>query len=338
MPVILSIDQGGTKTDVLIADDKGNILGYGNDRDWKQIPGERRNIRMVRIRHAADKAIDEAGLSYPDISNVSACCTGADWDFEYELGRKNIRETLGINNVELYNDCIGALRGGTTIINNDCAVLCLGSGANCAVFNKEGRMHTFHYYLKGEHQGADAIGNFIFQAVLDAQAKLGGKTVLTDLLLEETGYKNVDELFMMITTGRSEHEEPIYPVYKDYAHLLFHAIEQNDAISLSYLDWLCKELVKYVEIGVNELSIGQRNLDVVLSGGVPKSGDIMRERLHFYLTQALPNAVLIDAKLEPVVGALLLGYDRVYPDGIPKNITETLEQNCIDRKLLREQR
>jgi len=335
MPLILSIDQGGTKTDVLIADDKGNILGFGNDRDWIPVAGERRKIRMIRLRHAADKTVKDAGISYDKIDFVSASCIGADWDFEYELGRKNISNTLGIKNVELYNDCIGALRGGTEIRNRDCAVLCLGSGANCAIFNREGKMHTFHYYMKGEHQGADAIGNFVFQSVIDAHAGLGKPTALTGILLEETGNTNVDDLFMTITAGRTEYEEPEYPIYKDYAPLLFKAIDTGDDVAFEYLDWLCKELIVYIVIGVKALSIGDRKINVVLSGGVPKGGDIMRERLLHHLKQALPNANLINAKLEPVAGAMLLGLDKLYPQGIPEIVCDNFEQNCAERKLLR---
>ena len=335
MPNFLAVDQGYTKTDVLLADDNGNILGYGNDRDWLPIQGERRHVRMIRLRHAADKALREAGLSYDDVDFVSAGCIGADWEFEYEIGRNNIRKTLGIESVELYNDCVGALRGGTEIRGNDCAVLCLGSGANCAVFNRDGKMHTYHYYLKSAHQGAHAIGSFIFQAVFDAKAGLGEQTVLTDLLLNETGHDSVDDLHMEITTGRSKDEKPRYPIYKDYAPLLFRAIELDDEVAIIYLDWLCKELVNYIVIGVNELLIGGRDLNVVLSGGVPKGGDIMHQRLLHHLQQALPNAHLNDADFEPVVGALLLGYDNFFPHGIPKKVTDTLKLNCAERKLYR---
>ena len=338
MSIILSIDQGGTKTDVLIADDKGNILGYANDRDWDPAPHtsvERRAVRMVRIRHAAGKAVKDAGISLSGIDAVSASCMGADWDFEYEIGRKNIRNTLGIPNVELYNDCVGALRGGTEILGRDCAVLCLGTGANCAVFGRDGKSHIFHYYMKGIHQGAGAIGNFIFQAVFDAECGLGEETALTRLLLEETGYPTVDELHRVITTGRTEHEKPNRPVYQQYSPLLFRAIAEGDKIAINYLDWLCKELVEYVAIGARKVSIGSREFTVVLSGGVPKGGDIMYERLQHFLKARLPGTRCVDAKLEPVAGAMLLGYDRIYPGGTPSDVLGNLEENSAKRGLTR---
>ena len=149
--LVMAIDQGGTKTDVIIADNAGNIMGTGNDRDMIVIDGERRAVRMERILYAAKKAAMEAGVKISDINSVSASCTGADWEFEYEVGRKNLRNILGITQVNLYNDCIGALRGGAETKGKDCAVLCLGTGANCAVKNREGKEYIYGYYLKDVH-------------------------------------------------------------------------------------------------------------------------------------------------------------------------------------------
>jgi N-acetylglucosamine kinase-like BadF-type ATPase len=336
MPRILSIDQGGTKTDICIGDETGRILGFGNDRDWEPIQGERRAVRMVRIKYAANKALADAGLSLADIDSVFASCLGADWDFEYEIGRNNIRNTLGIAQVDLVNDCVGAMRGGTEMLGKDCAVLCLGSGANAAIFNRDGGQLLYHWYMKGIHQGASAIGRFIYQAVFDAQAGLGCPTILTELLLEKTGFPTVDELFMAMTTGRTEEEKPYFhPVYKEYCPLLFPAIAEGDAVAREYLDWLCGELVEYIVIGVNKLDIGERPFNVVLSGGVSKGGERMGERLTHYLSQRLPNAQFVEAKLEPVVGALLMGYDKLYPTGIPAEVTNTLETCCAERNLFR---
>ena len=335
MRKILSIDQGGTKTDILIADEKGNILGFGNDRDQQRPEGERRAVRMVRIRYAAEKAAKDAGISLSDICMVSASCMGADWEFEYEVGRKNIRNTLGVADVELYNDCVGAMRGGTEVIGRDCAVLCLGTGANCAVYNRDGEKHIFHYYMKGIHQGAGAIGNFIFQAVYDAECGLGEETALTQILLDEIGYSSVEEMHMAITTGRTEDEKPNRPSYQIYAPLLFRAVDKGDKVATNYLDWLCKEIVQYVVIGARKLSIGDRPIAVVLSGGVPKGGDIMLERLQYFLKSALPNSTCTEARLEPVVGALLLGLDKIYPSGIPNDVMTNLEKCVRERGLLR---
>jgi N-acetylglucosamine kinase-like BadF-type ATPase len=331
----MGIDQGGTKTDVVIADHSGHVLGFGNDRDWTAVTGERRAVRMLRVKHAAEKAAADAGLSLADIQSVSASCNGADWDFEYEIGRKNLRNALGINNVTLYNDCIGALRGGTEIKGKDCAVICLGTGANCAVVNRKGEEYIYAYYLKDIHQGAGAIGKFVFQAVYDAEAGLGEKTLLTSLLLEKTGYRSVNELYMSVTTGCTETEVPWRPSYKEYSPLLFQAIKMGDAVAEKYIEWFCKELAHYVIVAARKLGMKNREVIMVLSGGVPKSGSIMVELLQKNLKKDLPGINCLNARYEPVMGALLLEYDRLYPDGIPEDAMKEIDRCSVERNLFR---
>jgi len=310
-------------------------LGFGNDRDWTPVNGDRREIRMTRIRYAAEKALNNAGLALDDILSVSASCTGADWAFEYELGRKNLRNTLGVEQVSLYNDCIGALRGGTEIKGRDCAILCLGSGANCALINREGKEYIYAYYLKDIHQGASAIGKFIFGAVYDAESGFGPETLLTNLILEKTGYLSVNELYMAVTTGRNETETPWEPEYKEYSPLLFQAVKMGDLVAKKYLEWLCAELARYVIIGAKKLKMEERDITVVLSGGVPKSSSIMIELLDKRLKEQLPAVKCLSARFEPVVGALLLEYDRLYPEGTPEETMRQLEKSCEERMLYR---
>ena len=335
MPYILAIDQGGTKTDVIIADYAGNIVAASDDRDQAPFEGERRAKRMTRIRYATDKALADAGLSLADISTVSASCIGADWPFEYEVGVRNIRNTLGVQDVHLYNDCIGAMRGGTEMLNRDCGILCLGTGANCAVQNRQGEQYVYAYYMKGEHQGASALGQFVFQAVYDAEAGLGPQTLLTNLLLEQTGDASVDELLMRITTGRTETEATWEVSYKDYCPMLFQAVRMGDETAYAFLDNFCKALVNYIVAGAKRLSLNKAGFPVVLSGGAPKGGAVMGEMLEKHLRAHFPKGICVEARLEPVAGALLLAYDRFYPDGIPGDVQENLEKHYREKHLIR---
>ena len=345
MNFIMAIDQGGTKTDIIIADKHGNIRGYGNDREllasgeidsypvyYKK---DRRIVRMLRVRYAAERALENASLKFNDIVKVSASCTGADWEYEYELGIKNLRKTLGIEDVSLYNDCIGALRGGTEIMGRDTAVLCLGTGANCALINREGDVLIYAYYVKNIHQGASAIGSFVFDAVYDAEAGLEPKTLLTQLLLEETGYASVDDLYMHISAGSNEEGEQWEPAYKDYCHLLFKAVKAGDSVAVNYLEKFCQGLARYILLGAKKLAMQEREICLVLSGGVPKSGSLIVDLLKENLEKDLKGISCIQASFEPVVGALLLDYDKVYSGNIPMDIRSRLEKNCKVRNLLR---
>lgn len=336
MSLILAVDLGGTKTHALIVDHQGNILGFGDDSGWVEEDLERRMRKIVRIRFAADQALADAGLPISKIDKVSASCSGADWAFEYPIGVRQIRESLGIRDVYYCNDCIGALRGGTEMIGRDCAVICLGSGSNCAVFNRDGQSYEYAYYLKDIHQGGGAIGRFIVEAVVDASVGLAPQTELTRLLLDYTGFSSVEEFYMLCTTGRTEEEPPKQPVYKDFCPLIFEAIRLGDAVSLQYIDQFCAALANYVVVAAKKLDISGRPLPVVISGGVCKGDNIISELIEVYLKESIPGAYCINARLEPVVGALLLELDRVYPKGIPDNVMKTLESGCAERGLFRD--
>ncbi|SFM47460.1 BadF-type ATPase [Paenibacillus sp. 1_12] len=336
MSLILAVDLGGTKAHAIIADHQGHILGFGDDKDWTYQAMERRIFKMVRIRFAADKALADAGLPMSKIERVSANCSGADWSFEFPIGVRQLGETLGVQNISYFNDCIGALRGGTEIIGRDCAVICLGSGANCAVYNKDGQSYEYAYYLKNIHQGGEAIGRFIVDAVVDASVGLAPETELTRLLLDFTGFSSVEEFYMLCTTGRSEDESPKQPVYKEFCPLLFEAIRLGDAVSLQYIDQFCAALANYVVVAAKKLNIVDRPLPVVISGGVCKGDNIILELIEKHLKGKIPGAYCINARFEPVVGALLQALDRIYPLGIPEDVMKTLERCCTERKLFRE--
>ena len=344
MAYIAAVDQGSTKTDIIITDKMGNIKGYANDRDlmasgtietYSYYKKDRRVVRVKRVRHALEKALTDAGLKLSDIQSISASCTGADWEYEYDLWRRNLQDDLGVKQVSIFNDCIGALRGGTETMGKDCAIICLGTGANCAVRNREGKEYIYAYYLKGEHQGSGAIGWFIFEAVYDAESGFGPQTLLTKLLLEKTGYKSTDELLMHRTAGRNENEDQWEPVYQDYSPLLFQAVKAGDKVARDYLNWLCKDLARYVIIAGEKFNMSDREITVVLSGGVAKNGALMSELLEKELKERLPKVKCVNARLEPVAGALLLEYDRLYPDGIPQDILQRFEQNCAEYNLFR---
>ena len=141
---------------------------------------------------------------------------------------------------------------------------------------------------------------------------------------------------MSVTTGRTENELPWTPVYQEYCPLLFEAINEGDKVAARFLQWLCGALAGYVITGAKKLNMQDREITMVVSGGVAKSGAILGEFLQQRLKEDLSGIKCVDARFEPVVGALLIEYDRLYPEGIPKEVTSCIEQSCTKKKLFRE--
>lgn len=335
MVLTLGIDQGGTKTDIVIADETGRILGYGNDRGHTDLEGERREVRMRRIRYAADRAFSASGLSSPQLSHVYANCNGADWEFEYEVGRKNLIRTLGVPHTVIFNDCMGALRSGISTAGRDCAVICLGSGTNVGIKSRNGEELIYGYFIHDEDHGGGAIGKAVFEAAYDDYIGLGPATVLTPLLLEATGFDDIQELFIATTTGRTEDEKPLRLKHKDYAWLMFEAMRAGDVTANRFVNAFCKRLTKYVVLGAQRMGLSGDDFTVVISGGIVKVGMEIFEILERYIKEVMPGVNCVNARYEPVIGPILYFYDDYYNGSIPDEVLERLDSECIKYGLIR---
>ena len=180
MAYFLGIDQGGSKTQAIIGDDTGHILGLAKSRGAVH-SSDGMNVAMMACGEACSKAVEEAGITFQDIYGVYGGLTGIDWPDEGELVGRALAETLGISNVHVVNDCLIALRGGTDAENS--AIICAGSGLNCAV--KAGnRQIQYGFYIPDRIQGGMALGNATLQSVFDAEAGIAEKTSLTEAASE----------------------------------------------------------------------------------------------------------------------------------------------------------
>ena len=127
----LAIDQGGTKTVAIVADDEGHILGKGVGAGachfFDGMPKA-----MTTVEAAARLALTQAGLAPRELHTVSAGLAGANWPEEIVALETGLRNMLAVDDVRVYNDCLIALRGGTA--RTRCAVLCAGTGLNAGLF------------------------------------------------------------------------------------------------------------------------------------------------------------------------------------------------------------
>lgn len=305
MKYYLSIDQGGSKTEALIFTDKGNILAFGDDRGLRE-PGESYARMQGRwIRYAAEAALQKAGMSLADLS--AACCSlnGADWPEDYERLRKLVSGELGLSeeNILIVNDCIGAMRGGTNGGNQ--AVLCAGTGMNCAVRAADGREYIYGYFVNAPDQGGGAIGTRAWQSILDAYTGLGPDTVLTSLLLEMHGESDLVELYKKFTSSRVP--------FKNYelSPLVMRGAKMGDSVSREIVGTAAERMVCYMENAAVKLGLENEQVTLVLTGGVFKGdGEVLFQAIEQNIHEKGLYFTCTAAHYEPVAGAALLLLDE----------------------------
>lgn len=303
MKYVMGIDQGSSKTHAIIGDDSGNVTGFGISHGaCHSSTGV--EFAMSAVMEAVNSALKQAGLAIGQIDTLAAGMTGVDWEFEGMLLHEKLKEITGIKNIVVVNDCIIAMRAGST--HNYGAVLCAGSGLNCAVRDKEGKEFVYGFYIDDEYQGGSALGKACVRAVTDAYVGLGKETMLTGVLLEKFDCRSVDELLYHKVTGKITLE--------DYLALpidLEEAAHKGDETAKMILYRFGNQFAKYVAVGMKRMGMTEYETEVVLSGSIFKCREPeLRKGVSDYLEREAPLSRIVDAEYEPIVGAYLLAIEQ----------------------------
>jgi N-acetylglucosamine kinase-like BadF-type ATPase len=116
--------------------------------------------------------------------------------------------------------------------------------------------------------------------------------------------------------GRIEHRR-----VSELAPLVFGAAGAGDAVARSIVDRLADELSGMAAALIRRLRMGRLDPEVVLAGGVFRTRDApFYERLERGVHAAAPAARLVRLAAPPVLGAVLLGLDRLSSGGaVPRD-------------------
>ena len=301
MTYFLGLDQGGTKTTAIVGDECGRILGMCSTFGAvHSIDGMHRAMEASRL--ATGEALSHAGITYGDLYGIYGGVSGIDWEYERPLVEEAFRREFPVKRVCIINDCLIAMRAATH--SPQSAVICAGTGVNCAVRNGEQEI-VFGYYIPDSLQGGNAIGMRAVQKVFDAQAGVGEETMLTELLLEYFKSENVDQLLRKYVEKQiPQHEITALPRLVEEA-----ALAGDHAADEVYADF-ARGIVPYIHAGMRKLGILDRNVDVVLSGSIFKCrAKGLQETVRNCILEKAPFANIIDAEYEPIIGAYLLGLE-----------------------------
>ncbi len=330
MKYYLGIDQGGTKTAAILCDQTGRIMGassgdglvttYFNDRNETYI----KNIRMV-----ADTVRAIAGISSSDVTAVCGGLNGADWDFEYPILQKKLIAATSCADAIVLNDCIAAMRAGVN--NRECAVICAGTGLNAAVRCLDGREIIYGYFVDAADSGGSALGHATLRKVMDSYIGICGPTMLTDLVMEYTGYNTASQLFIDLSMGTYVLQK------KNLVGCLLKAYRKNDTESATIVETFSKSVSRYVVAGLKSFDMLTQPVKIVFSGGVFKdNGTLVSKAILDYISHSAPNAIGVDARYEPVCGAVLTLLDSHYDMAIPQSVMDEFERSALELGLVRD--
>jgi len=309
LPAVLAFDVGNSKTDAALIAADGTVLGaaQGPTSSHQQVGVEAGFARLVSV---AEQAIAQAGRdphSRPAARLVAYCAAGVDLPSDERLLTRALRAT-GLGAAELVvNDCYGGLRAGTSRTWGVCVIS--GSGINCLGVSPNGHLARFDALgeISGDWGGGDGVGMAGLAAAVRAEDGRGPNTLLARTVPEFFGLTRPRQ----VTVAMYREKIPARAALQ-LAPLVFSAASKGDAVARSIIDRLADEVVAFATAAIRRLRLQRADTHVVLAGGMFRAHDpAFYDRIELGIAAVAPAAVVCRVTAPPVVGAALLGLDRL---------------------------
>jgi N-acetylglucosamine kinase-like BadF-type ATPase len=298
MTRVLGVDGGNTKTLALVADGDGHVLASGRSGCGDIYGAASPEAALDAIAEAASSALDAP------IDAAAFSLAGADWPEDFTFLEREVRARLPLPApVVIVNDSLGALRAGSP----DWTGIALVAGTGNAVGARHGDGRTFHLGFWPDGAGGSHLARDGLRAVYRAELGIGPATVLTERALAL--YDAPDPIAMLHEFtrrgGRPRADRD------RFAPVVLDAAEDGDAVAAGIVAAQGKVLGEQGRVCAQRVGLPLDGARVVLAGGVfDHSSDVLADAA----MAELPGADAVRRVAPPVVGALLLGFDRLGVD------------------------
>ncbi|MFH9823096.1 MULTISPECIES: N-acetylglucosamine kinase [Streptomyces] len=301
---VLAIDAGNSKTDVAVVAADGEVLATARGGGFRP-PAVGVGPAVDALADAVTRAYAAAGVT--SVTHVSACLANADLPVEEEQLAAALHARGWGETVEVRNDTFAILRAGVAEPRG-VAVVC-GAGINCVGMRPDGRTARFPALgrISGDWGGGWALAEEAMWHAARAEDGRGPATALAHTLPAHFG---LDTVYALI---ESLHLERLPPARRhELTPVLFATASGGDAVARTLVDRLAAEVVGMATVALTRLDLLEEETPVLLGGGVLTAGHPqLDETLTELLSAKAPKATPRVVRQPPVLGAALLGLDRV---------------------------
>lgn len=308
-PAVLAVDGGNSKTDVVLADADGGVLGAargpGASHHHLGVPAAMDTLESLVVA-----ACHDAGLPPEDrpLATVGVwCLAGVDFPADDQALSPAIAGRGWASEVLLHNDVFAVRRAGSGRTWGVGVVV--GAGMNCVGVAPDGREVRFPAIgeLSGDWGGGRDIGMAAVGAALRGEDRRGPTTTLTRLIPDWFGLPTALALVEALFLGRIEQRRVL-----ELVPLVFAEAEAGDEPAAQLVARQVDEIVAMAGAAIGRLGLAARDVEVVLGGGLfHREAPDFLERIRSGIVAIAPAARLTQVTTPPVVGAALLGLDRL---------------------------
>lgn len=318
----LGLDIGSTKSHACIADETGQVLGFG-----KGGAGNHESVGydgLIRsLGDATHAALQAAQLTTRDMAGAGFGIAGFDWQTERPAMLDAIATLRLDAPLEIVNDAmLGVIAGareswGVAVVS--------GTGCNARGRTRDRKregMVTGAGAWMGEGAGASELAHWAIAAVSQMWTKRGPATQLADAFVQRAGARDVPDLLEGIINYR-------YELNASAAPLIFQVAAQGDVVAQNLIEHAGHELGELANAVIRQLNFENENFDVVLVGSMWNAGEVLIRPARETILKLAPHAQLVKLQVPPVVGAVLLGMEQAnvaLTPALRENLNTTIHQ------------
>jgi N-acetylglucosamine kinase-like BadF-type ATPase len=330
---VLAVDGGNSKTDVALVGRDGAVLGAargtGASHHRYGVQAAAAALDALVVAACRDAGLDPEGRPLAEVGVW--CLAGLDLPADDEVLAPAIAARRWAREQLLRNDVFAVLRSGSE--RSWGVGVVVGAGINCAGVAPDGTQVRFPALgpLSGDWGGGRDLGIAAVGAALRGQDGRGPRTALERLVPAHFGLPSPLAVVEAVHLRRIAEDRVL-----ELAPLVFQAAEAGDAVAGRIVERQAEEVVTMAGAAIRRLGLGASDVEVVLGGGVAAGRDpAFLERIAAGLARAAPRCRLLQATAPPVVGAALLGLDRL---GAPPDAAGRLRGSLTHERLQPRQR
>ena len=302
---LLAVDGGGTKTIAVIADENGTILakGYAGTSNYHVAgrEGAKNTLKdaMENVFNQLSKDRSHSGEPVR-VKKVVFALAGIDTTIDEKHVKEIVHQALQEKNVDVQeviveNDALSVLLGSTT--NHPGILLIAGTGSIAFAHDGKGnysRAGGFGHRL-GDEGGGYWIGKQAISAVLKMKDGRGKDTLLHDLVLQQFGFTNHEQLYNWVYGPDFSIDQ-----VASLAEIVEKAAEKGDEVSRIILKQAVEELYQLVLTAAKRVHIVDQPSKLLLLGGVLQNGKFIKENLLEKLKEPMPKMEITETNKEPI--------------------------------------
>ena len=305
----LGVDIGGTKSHAVIADETGQVLGFGAGGTGNhETVGYSGFVKV--LDSVAGQALRMAGLERKALTATGMGIAGLDWPTDEPLHRDVIEELGFRSPMALVNDAVIGLIAGSR--NGWGISVVAGTGSNCRGRDQNGREGRVSGVgdWSGEYGGGSDLVRRAMHSVTKAWASRGPETILTQKFVDHVGARDAMDLLEGLSRGR-------YDLKSAAVMVVFEAAREQDPVAIEAVRWLGSELGDLAVGVIRQLGFEKVAFDLVLTGSVYKGSPLIAQSLGETVHEVAPKASVVPLNAPPVVGAVMLAMEQAKVDYIP---------------------